>query len=356
VDLIPKEWGVGPESFPQKWCFTITEDYGLLLGASPLGHMHGKFPFSIMESEVEGYSQLSRGIPEIVGPIQNTMDWLINTHFYNVRAALNNQFIVDPSKLVLKDVESGEPGFIWRLRPEAFGTDIRSIFTQVPVTDVTRGNMTDLQQMFGLGERTLGINDQIMGVLNTGGRKTATEVRTAAGFGTNRLKTNTEYMSAMGFSAHSMKLVQNSQQFYDGSKKMRIVGDLAMGAGPRFMDVTPDTITGFFNFSPIDGTLPVDRAAQANLWKDMMANLRMMPPEVAQGYDWVKIFSWVGTLAGLKNINQFKIQMVPDGSLDTQVQAGNVIPMPGRPLSPPGADSSTQTGNNAMAPVPPPAY
>lgn len=353
VDLIPKEWGVGPESFPQKWCFTITEDCGLIIGACPLGHMHGKFPFSIIESEVEGYSQLSRGIPEIVGPIQNTMDWLINSHFYNVRASLNNQFIVDPSKLVLKDVEQGEPGFIWRLRPEAFGTDIRSIFTQVPVTDVTRSNMSDLQQMFGLGERTLGINDQIMGVLNTGGRKTATEVRTAAGFGTNRLKTNTEYMSAMGFSSHSMKLVQNSQQFYDGEKKFKIVGDLAMGAGPSFMNVTPDTIMGFFNFSPVDGTLPVDRAAQANLWKDMMASLRMMPPQVAMGYDWVKIFSWVGSLAGLKNINQFKVQVVPDGSLDQQVQAGNVIPMPGRQLAPPGANSSTQTGNNAMAPLPP---
>ncbi len=355
VDLIPKEWGVGPESFPQKWCFTITEDLGLVIGACPLGHMHGKFPFSIIESEVEGYSQLSRGIPEIVGPLQNTMDWLINSHFYNVRASLNNQFIVDPSKLVLKDVESGEPGFIWRLRPEAFGTDIRSIFTQVPVTDVTRSNMSDLQQMFGLGERTLGINDQIMGVLNTGGRKTATEIRTAAGFGTNRLKTNTEYMSAMGFAPHSAKLVQNSQQFYDGEKKFKIVGDLAMGAGAQFLNVSPDMITGFFNFSPVDGTLPVDRAAQANLWKDMMASLRMMPPQVAMGYDWVKIFSWVGSLAGLKNINQFKVQVVPDGSLDQQVQAGNVIPMPGRQLSPPGADSSTQTGNNAMAP-PPPAY
>jgi hypothetical protein len=357
VDLIPKEWGVGPESFPQKWCFTITEDFGLIIGASPLGFMHGKFPFSILESEVEGYSMYSRGIPEIVAPLQNTMDWLINSHFYNVRASLNNQFIVDPSKLVLKDVEAGEPGFIWRLRPEAFGTDIRSIFTQIPVTDVTRTNMTDLQQMFGLGERTLGINDQIMGVLNTGGRKTATEIRTAAGFGTNRLKTNTEYMSAMGFSRHSMKLVQNSQQFYDGEKKFKIVGDLAMGAGPKFMDVTPDLIMGFFNFSPVDGTLPVDRAAQANLWKDMMANLRMMPPQVAAGYDWVKIFSWVGSLAGLKNINQFKIQVVPDGSLNGQVQQGNVIPMPGpRALSPPGANSSTVSGNNAMAPPPPPAY
>lgn len=359
VDLIPVEWGVGPETFPQKWCFTITENFQLIIGATPLGFMHAKFPFTILESEVEGYAMVSRGIPEIVAPLQNTMDWLINSHFYNVRASLNNQFIVDPSKLVLKDVESGEPGFIWRLRPEAFGTDITKMFHQVPVTDVTQNNMRDLQQMLGLGERTLGINDQIMGVLNTGGRKTATEVRTAAGFGTNRLKTNTEYMSAMGFSHHSMKLVQNSQQFYDGDKKFKIVGDLAMAAGPNFMNVTPDMIMGFFNFSPVDGTLPVDRAAQANLWKDMMSNLRMMPPQVAAGFDWIKIFSWVGSLAGLKNINQFKVQVMAPGMDPTaQVQAGNLIPMPTTPrqLAPPGANSSTVSGNNAMAPQAPPAY
>lgn len=352
VDLIPKEWGVGPESFPQKWCFTITEDYGLILGASPLGYMHCKFPFSLLEPEVEGYSKVSRGIPEIVKPLQDTMDWLINSHFYNVRQTLNNQFIVDPSKLVLKDVESGQPGFVWRLRPEAYGTDINNIFKQIPVTDITRQHMGDLQQMFSLGERTLGINDQIMGVLNTGGRKTATEVRTAAGFGTNRLKTNTEYMSSMGFSGHSRKLVQNTQQFYDTPMKLKIVGDLAQAAGPGFLMVPPEMIMGFFNFSPVDGTLPIDRQAQANLWKDMMANLRMMPPQVAMGFDWVKIFTWVGSLAGLKNINQFKIQVVPDGSLDQQVQAGNVIPMkqPGR-VGPPSPDSATQSGNNALAPA-----
>lgn len=356
VNLVPRDWGIGPESFPQRWCFSITEDCRLIIGATPLGNLHGKFPFSVIESEVEGYAAMGRGIPQIVAPIQNTMDWLVNSHFYNVRQTLNNQFIVDPSKLVLKDVEAGQPGFIWRLRPEAFGTDIRSIFQQVTVTDVTRSNMSDLQQMFGLGERTLGINDQIMGVLNTGGRKTATEIRTAAGFGTNRLKTNTEYMSAMGFSEHSMKLVQNSQQFYDGSQKFRIVGDLAMAAGMQFMNISPEMISGFYNFSPVDGTLPVDRQAQANLWKDLMSQLRVMPPQVAAGFDWIKIFSWVGSLAGLKNINQFKIQVLPDEMLAQQAQAGNSIPMPGGPkpgLPPPGADSSTTTGNNALAP---PAY
>lgn len=351
VDLVPDQWGLGNEKYPQKWCFTITEDCKLIIGATPLGNLHGRFPFSIIESEVEGYAAFSRGIPQIVAPIQNTMDWLINSHFYNVRQTLNNQFIVDPSKLVLKDVESGEPGFIWRLRPEAFGTDIRSIFHQVQVTDVTRSNMSDLGQMFQLGERTLGINDQIMGVLNSGGRKTATEVRTAAGFGTNRLKTNTEYMSAMGFSAHSMKLVQNSQQFYDGSQKFRIVGDLAMAAGMNFMQVSPELIAGNFGMMPVDGSLPIDRNAQVNLWKDMMANLRMMPPQVAMGFDWTKIFSWVGTLAGLKNINQFKVEILPDAQLAQQAQAGNVVPMPtGGRRPPPGADSATVSGNNALTP------
>lgn len=351
VNLIPREWGVGPESFPQKWCITITEDFGLILGASPLGYMHCKFPFSILEPEVEGYSSVTRGIPEIVKPLQDTMDWLINSHFYNVRQTLNNQFIIDPSKLVLKDVESGQPGFIWRLRPEAFGTPIDNVFKQVPVTDVTRSNMQDLQQMFGLGERTLGINDQIMGVLNTGGRKTATEIRTAAGFGTNRLKTNTEYMSSMGFAQHSTKLVQNSQQFYDTPLKLKIVGDLALAAGSNFMMVPPDMIMGFYNFSPVNGTLPIDRMAQANLWKDMMANLRSMPPEVSTQYDWVKIFSWVGTLAGLKNINQFKIQLMPDEALANEAARGNVIPMPqqGPKNIPPTPSSSTQTGNSALA-------
>jgi hypothetical protein len=53
--------GRGEEKFPQKWCFTITEDFGLIIGASPLGYMHAKFPFEILEAEVEGYSQV-RGV------------------------------------------------------------------------------------------------------------------------------------------------------------------------------------------------------------------------------------------------------------------------------------------------------
>lgn len=350
IELIPDEWGLGPSKRSQKWCITVTEDFGLVVGASPLGYMHGRFPIDILEPEVEAYGIYNRGIPEIMEPIQQTMDWLVNSHFFNVRSALNNQFIIDPSRIVIKDAQNSAEGFIWRLRPEAYGTDITKMFHQVPVQDVTRGHMGDLQNMVQIGERTLGINDQIMGALSQGGRKTATEVRTSTGFGVNRLKTTTEYMSAHGFSQHAQKLVQTSQQFYNATAKMRIVGDLAMDAGPRFMDVSPESIAGFYSFVPVDGVLPVDRMAQANMWKEIFIGLQRMPPQIMQSYDWSKMFAWMATLAGLKNIHQMKVQVMPNDQLGMLAQAGNVVPIGSRmgpALAGPTAPGMVSPGNSA---------
>jgi len=357
VTLIPKDWGLGDSRYPQKWCFSITEDLGLIIGATPLGYIHNKFPIDVLEPEVEGYAIYNRGIPEIMESVQNTMDWLLNTHFFNVRASMNNQFIVDPSKLVIKDVaNSGKPGFIWRLRPEAYGADISKMFMQVPVHDVTTQHMQDIQAMLGVGERTLGINDQIMGVLSGGGRKTATEVRTSTGFGVNRQKTVTEYLSAHGFSSFARRLLQNSQQFYDGSMKLRIVGDLATMAGPSFIDVTPEAISGQYSVVPVDGTLPIDRMAQANLWKELLIGAQRLPPQIMMQYDFGKIFAWMASLGGLKNIQQMKVQVMPNDVLAQQAQAGNVVPLrgPSPQLPAPSGQgtpsASTEAGLNAMVP------
>lgn len=348
VELVPNEWGLQGPMWPQKWCFTITEDLTTVVGAMPLGVVHCQFPFDVGECEVEGYGLYTRGVPKIMDGIQNTIDWLINTHFFNVRQALNNQFIVDPSKLVVRDVQNSGPGFIWRLRPEAYGTDIAKMFMQVQVNDVTRSHISDFQTMLGIGERTLGVNDQIMGTLNTGSaRKTATEVRTTTGFGVNRMKTMTEYMSVAAFSPHSQKLVQTSQQFYDAPQKLRRVGSFAIEASENFMTVSPKDIAGFFDLVPVDGTMPIDRMAQANLWKEIMAGVRMMPPQIAMGYDWMRIFGWAAQLGGLRNINQFRIQVMPDQMMQQQAQQGNVVPMPQRPGLPRPGGSPVSPGNSA---------
>lgn len=341
VELIQKEWRLGNSEIPEKWVFTLSADFGTLLGVEPFGEAHCEFPFNVIETEIEGYGLFSRGIPEIIEPIQNTMDWLINTHFYNVRAALNNQFVIDPSKIVIDDAEDGGPGFIYRMRPEAYGSDIRASFFQVPVQDMTRAHLTDMDIVQTLGERITGINEQMFGGISKS-RTTATEVRTSTGFGVNRLKTITEYISAMGISPFASRMIARNQQFYDGTKKFRIVGDLAKMAGAGFMDVSPQDLAGNYDFVPVDGALPVDRMAMATLWQNIMAQMRNYPALLAQ-FDIGKVFTYVAQLGGIRNIDQFKIQVVPDGMLQMAAQAGNVVPMKA-PGAAPAAGASYDPG------------
>jgi hypothetical protein len=338
VEIIPKEdmWKLSNSDFPEKWVFTCTDDFSILLGASPLGAYHCQYPYSVIPLEPEGYGLVPRGMPETLTPIQNTLDWLINSHFFNVRAALNNRYIVDPSRVVMKDLLDPKPGGIVRVKASAYGQDVKQSMSQFPITDVTQHHIADFQNMLGVGERVIGVNDQIMGMLNNGGRKTATEVRTSTGFGVNRLKTICEFASATGWDPLSMMMVQNSQQYYDMALKLKIVGDLSQTAGQNFLTVTPDAIAGFYDFIPIDGSLPIDRYQQVGLWKELFQTVLTIP-QIGLQYDLARIFQWVAQLAGLKNISQFKIQVAPDQLLQMQAQAGNVIPLGG----PPGKGKTT---------------
>lgn len=316
IKISPSDWHLGNSDYPEIWIFTVTADLKCVIGCSPLGLYHNSYPFDIVEMEADAYALVNRGQPQILESVQNTMDWLLNSHFYNVRASLNNLFVVDPTKVVMKDITDPLPGGVIRLKP---GWDIgmsqgKQAIQQLPIQDITRSHLVDMQQMLGIGERVSGVNDQIMGVLNqAAGRKTATEVRQSSTFGANRQKTITEYMSACGFAPLCGKLVSNSQQFYDGDLKLKLVGSLASLAGTKFMEVNPENIAGKYDFIPVDGTLPVDRFAQANLWKDMLMNLKQFP-QLLQQLDLFKLFSWIANLAGLRNIDTFRIQVMPQGA------------------------------------------
>lgn len=348
IELIPKEWGLGPSDWPEKWVLTCTASFDTLIGISPLGALHCSYPYAIFPLEPEGYGLTIRGMPEVLDPVQNTIDWLINSHFYNVRAALNNRSVVDPSRVVMKDVLDPLPGGIIRLKPVAYGTDTKTAVTQLQTMDVTQQHLPNVGFMTQFGERIIGVNDQIMGMLDTGGRKTATEVRTSTSMGVNRLKFLAEFGSSTGMDPLSKMMVQNTQQYYDMELKMKIAGDLLQGAGQNFIMVDPMLITGFYDFVPVDGTLPIDRFAQVNLWKELIQAC-LTVPQIGLQYDLAGIFQWVAQLAGLKNITQFRVQVRPDQMLAMMAQQGNAVPLSGpnaggQSAKQPKAASDTQQG------------
>ena len=88
------------------------------------------------------------------------------------------------------------------------------------------------------------------------------EIRTSASFGINRLKTISEFNSALGWSPLTQALIQNTQQYMDEDIEVKVAGSLLRQA--KTVKVLPTDIAGFFDFVPVDGTLPIDRYAIAN--------------------------------------------------------------------------------------------
>lgn len=319
VSVMPEAWKL-PGRYYQKWEFLVANN-SVVIKAAPLGLRHCKFPYDAIAWETDGYDTSTRGMMEVTKPLNDVINWLFNTHMFSVRRSLNGNLIVDPDRINVKDLLDGGPGRIVRMKPgTGYGTEVRSAFAEMATIDPTRGHLTDTQFVEGLMQQITGSNDSLMGALGRG-RKTATEIRTAASQGANRMKTFCDFASAMGFSKLSRKMVANLQQFYDQSKMFRIAGDLLQGT--RFINVDQAAITGEFDYVPVDGTLPVDRFAQATLWKEIFMVIGKVP-QIAAQYDIGRIFAFMAQLAGLKNITQFKV--MPDAQAMQQAQAGNMVP------------------------------
>lgn len=345
VRLNPKVWGLpGPDRI-EKWVFLMIEER-IIISAQPLGLMHDMFPFAATQAEVEGYDRAPRGMLHTTEGLNNTLTWLINSHFYNIRQALNDKIIVDPSRFVMADIMGPTAGRIIRLKPEHYGSEVDAGIKQLAIGDVTQSHIKDIGVVADMMQRALGINDTIMGAVNTG-RRTATEVRSSTTLGINRLKTMVEYNSACAFDPFVQMLVMSTQQLMDIPMRLKVVGDLAK-TSDQVLEIDPTAIAGFYDFIPVDGTLPIDRMAQVNVWSQLLQAMGQNPAVLAQ-FDVAGIFGFVAQLAGIRNLNRFKqpgmgIQVLPPGMAPpagaqpvpppTPKKAGNGLDNSGSPVGP----------------------
>jgi hypothetical protein len=313
IELCPLHWELGNSEYPEKWVFVVAYDE-ILIEAHPYGALHGKFPGETIEIEADGYNLGSRGILEIAKPLNDTMNWLFNSHFYNVRKSLNGDIIYDPTRISTADIRDGGPGKRIRIKPEAYGEDIRKFLHVIPPdAAATQTNMRDLQVVTELMHRVTGVSASMLGTENAGGssRKSATEIRASSSGSINRLKTSTEYMSALGFAPFAQMLLQNTQENYTSEKKFKLAGDLVENA-EKFIQIDPSMIAGAFDYAAVDGTLPIDRFALVSMWTNFFTQLRNFP-QIAQQYDMGKLFGHVAQLGGLKDVKQFRINVGAGG-------------------------------------------
>lgn len=325
VWIVPKDWGFGNTDKPELWLFTMLNK-SQIVQAEPLDLFHDRLPVAIAESNSMGYAFGQLATADYLAPMQDTMSWLVNSHIYNVRAVLNNQLVVDPSKIEMEDLKNPEPGKLIRLKNVPFGgMDIRQAVMQLPVGDVTRNHLNDFELFGKMASDLTGASDNLRGLQESGGRKTATEVRISGEAGASRLAAKARLISSQALVDIAEQMVCNYQQFLTKEMEFRIVGD----GMEQSVIVTPETLSQTEFYFPVhDGTLPMDKIGMLDIWREIFQGILTEPTgRLSQTYDITKIFEFIAKLGGASNIESFKIQVAPDPMLAQQEMAGDQIPL-----------------------------
>jgi len=333
IRLKPSQWEVGKSKRAELWQVTILNK-DRIVQMIPLDADHGKHPVAVSEPYSTGYSFGSLSPADMIGPLQDLMSWLANSHIENVRTHLNNMMVVDPSRIVMKDLKEPGAGKLIRLKQSARGTDIRAIVHQLDIKDVTQTHIRDIDFVLNLGMLILAINEATMGRPEPGDRATATETRINSQAATSRLAALTRIFSSQGITDLTEQMVCNTQQYLSEDFALTVLGPEA-----EDLSIFSDDLNGIFTYPVHDGSLPTDKTAMAEIWEKLLTGV-LKDEELRMTFDPAAMFETAAELAGAKEIetmrrqpnkagSQIPIDVMPDAQVQQMIGQGGMSPIAG---------------------------
>ncbi len=339
VTLIPEDWKLGSSQKPEKWRFLVAGD-SILISAQPLDLDHNMYPVGVVAPDYDGYSATPISRIEVSLGMQNIVDWLFNSHIANVRKAVNDTLIVDPSLINMNDVRNPKPGGIIRTRRANWGKGVQNAVEQLKISDITQRNMGDIQFILNQLKEDTSAVDVISGVVREGGeRRSATEFRDARTSALSKVSKTAIIMAMQSMQDLGFMFASQTQQLMSEPMKVKLTGrwesDLRLEYGdqqntmvdPRDIMVDTDVVV---KSGTIPGSEPVD------LWIQIL-QVMGTNPELTAGWDSNRILMHIARQLGATNARDFikasgqQQQVQPEVQSTTkvldQVQAGNLVPV-----------------------------
>lgn len=334
VDLIPSQWELGSSDYPETWFFRLAGDE-VLLEAGPIELDHGMKPLAVMSPDFDGHSALSVSRMEIDNPMQEAINWLYNSHITNLRKAVNNMLVVDPGLANYNDVIDTKEGAVIRMRRPFWGMGrVRDAVAQLPINDVTRANLQDIQILMGFEDRVTGAQEPISGALSQKKeRVSASESRQAALASVSRLEKDARISWVQAYQDLSYMMAYHNIQLLDNKTFVKlnegVVEQLRNEFGEFFnktiqngrAEVDPTIFENFqFDVIPSDGTIPgshSDPSSLVQFYQIIAGN-----PEVSAQFDIVRITRSIARRLNIKEVDAFSRNMQATVLPDQQVAEG----------------------------------
>ncbi len=366
IRLIPREWGLGPETLPEIWWFTVVNEL-VIVRAHKSSYDHGQFTYGVIESNYDHHALYNPGNIENIDGLQRFMSWLLNSHLENIRKALNDVLIYSPALIEESDLLN--PGPVRHVRISPKGEELllagllqpSQLVQQLQITDVTKPHLEAFKFIYEMCQLMMATNDPMTGA-PTQNKKTLGEVNQMMFGAGKRISLSFRLNELMGWQPQVLRAISNRQQFTSTEQYMRILGGAGSqtpGAIQRLL-VKPWDLQGNFDYICRSAMLPPDPGRQAMVWVQLMLGLSKFPQIMAPGpdgkmLDMRRIFNEIARCMGIRNIGEFytmapmpgmmpgmpgmppgtppgqmPVQVMPDHEVANGVQRGDLTPVPGR--------------------------
>lgn len=336
VSLIPAQFLIdgkpmGPETAPVRYNVWLVND-DRVVKAEPLNYPHGLYCYDIAEFAPDQQRLINEGLAQSIDQLQAVITWLINSHITSVRKTIQNWLVVDPAGIEMKDLVNRSP--VIRLRTEVARTGVEKWVKQLDVRDVTASHIPDAMALHQLVQIVTGINDNALGQFHQG-RRSATEAKNVNSATAARLKVVALLIFRCGLESMARKMLANLQDGLTEETYVKVIGEFANPLDyMQFTKVTRDDLVGEYDFEIFDGTLPSERALQAQSIQEFLTALMSNPETVMLlGYDPRKLVEEWLELRGVRNPKRFLVDQMRAQELQIQMQMAGLTPTPQGPTN-----------------------
>jgi hypothetical protein len=338
ITLIPRDWGLGKSEVPEDWLFGVAGDQ-VVTAAAPVNLDHGQKPVICYAPDYDGYSAAPISKMEMSYGMQHLANFMFNSHVANVRKALNDMLVVDPTLINVNDVLNPSPAKVIRLRKNAWGKGVQGAVDQLKITDVTSRHIDESMLIMQLAQNFSGATDSLSGApRRTSERVSATEFKGNQMAALSRLEKAARVAGFQVWLPLGEQIASNTQQLMSQDTWVEIVGRheddlremLQIPAGENRVGVEPDDLLINYDVMVNDGSLP--NQGDPQLWAQVFQTVAQQPV-LAQQLNVVNIFKHWARLSGAPNVSDFLIKgqpnilVLPDEEVAAQAEAGNAVPL-----------------------------
>lgn len=358
--LVAPNTPINPDINTDVICLVWIANDGRIVRVVDSGYQHNEFLYDCAQFFNDQNRLINHGIVELLAPMQDILDWLMNARVTNVRKVIQNQLIVDPKNIEMEDLKERRP--VIRLKstvPE--GTSIDQYIKQLQVVDVTSGHLNDMAVIQEFSQQATGLQDNLMGQYSQG-RRSAREASNVNANASARVILPIRSIWEAALLPLGRKLLSNLQQGLDEEQLVRVVGlsrylldsqpDPMTGISPvqSFLPVDRSSLVGNYDFLFFEGTLPSQRMAiAASIAQAGEIILKGGPQALfALQLDPKLLFEEWLTLQGIRNVERFRLTPQRVGEIMglAQVARNGMGPgtPPGQGAAGPGAGQQIPAG------------